>query len=198
MSDLFDVHKKVQQGDQWRGTVEVNIEDEPLEVQIRSLYTRDEWPRVKDMMDFESLQETLQELQDEFSDLDEETRERFKELREIDDRSEAEQAEFEELSDELEVYQRAIFELVSENNVKALYEAARCAIVPDSEDVDMVMEMSFKEQEEMFDDRAQTRGEARELLKETLVEDIVSKDTSFAAFSIGLEAFFETLGGQGN
>lgn len=203
MSDLLEVDTKVRQGAEWRDYVTHEIDGEEKRLCYRDLFD-DENAEVVSIVGREKFEELIEEYSDSISEEDQESVERYQELiskRESEDGlTDDEEAELEELEDEVDMAETAVLDLITPDFVEAMHTAVEFMVCPDDDDVDRVMEMSFAEQEELFGDgnRAKTREQAYDLLKEHIPKRITENSTDYTAFTLGMKLFFRTRNASGN
>lgn len=201
MSDLFAVDSKVQQGLEWRGTVEVEMDGESLELQHRDLDT-EEFSHTMDIIG----EETFADLQERFGEmdgdaeleLDESDLNRIDELQSKDELTDEEQAELAEYSDKVGGVDQIMAIVSTPSIVEGCRYAAKLAVVPDDDDIDHVMDMTLTEQEETFGETAKTRQQARKLAKERVkhIVDNARPRQGFTDIVIGLNVVFASTGGN--
>lgn len=198
MSDLFAVDRQVKQGAEWRDYVDVTVNGEDYELCIRQLQD-DEFSHVVDIIGQDTFKEKLDDLSEnaDESGLTKEDLDRIEELQSMDadEMSESEKRELEQYASDAEALEESLA-MMDPAMVEGMHYAGRQAVVPDEDDIDAVLEMSFNDQEELLGDKARTPDQAEELAKER-VYAIFEQSTGFTAYQIGFTAFLASLG-QGN
>lgn len=197
MSDLFEVDRKVKEGAAWRSYITVDIDGEEYELCYRQLHD-DEFASVVDIIGQETFQQKFEEFgevaDEEVADLSEEDLDRIEELQSKETLSNEERAELNEYAEQVDSMD-SMLGMMDPDLVEGMHYAGRCAIVPDDEDVDQVLAMTFDEQEELFGETAKTETQARELAQKR-VDAIFADSTGFDAYLIGFEAFLESMSGN--
>lgn len=188
MSDLFKAREKVEQGDSWRGSVTVTIDDEQMDLTVRQLRDTEYWGTMGliDRDELEDLQESLPQ----------EKMESYRELRDADSLTEEEEAKLQRVQEDLESADVDLFDVISEETFEGIRKAAKCGIVPDEEDVRGAIVEHGDEIEEKYG-RA-TSEEARQFLNDIVIPQTIDRSTGFASFSIGIKVVTETFGDSGN
>lgn len=198
MSDYFDSRKKLVQGNEWRGTITVNIDDNEYEWTARQLKD-DEYFDVINDIDRESIQQFRDEV-------DEDKLEEFRELQDKDERTDEEEERYEELRDEIE--DSNILDRIDDETFNAVRRAGMYGVVPSDDDLDEVMNMTFDRQTDIFkgivdkvpeiydeDSRKvviQSRDDARKAVKEDMKERLRNA-TNFVSFEVGMQVLSVTM-----
>lgn len=198
MSDLYRADTKMKEGASWREYVTVEIGDEELELCHRDLFT-DEFSHAMDIIGEESfarMQEQFAEMDD--FDIDESDIERIEELQSKDDLTDDERAELEEYAEKTGGVDGMMAIISDPSVVEGARYAARLGVVPDDDDIESVLEMTFSEQEEVFGDTAKTRDQAEELAQKRVVSIVENSKprTGFTDVILGLNVLFSSLGGN--
>lgn len=188
MSDLFKTRKKVEEGAEWRGTINVSIDGDQQELCVRQLRDHEFW-EVMSLVD----EDELQDLQGE---LPEEKMEEFRELRDADDLSEEEEGRLESLQDELEGSEVNIFDALSYDTYKGIKETAKYCVEPDAEDKREALVEFGDEIEEEYGRTADE--EAQKWVNHNVINPMIENSTEFASFTIGIKALTESIGETGN
>lgn len=188
MSDLFKTRKKVEEGAEWRGTIDVEIEGDSMELSVRQMYDPEFW-EVMSLVDTDELEDLQAELPDE-------KMEEFQELRDKDDLSEKEEKKLSNLQEELENEEVNMFDTLSDDTFEGIRRAAKYGWVPDEHDA---REALTQYGQEIQDEYGQaTTEEATDWLQENYIEPTVDRATGFASFAIGIKVLTETIGDTGN
>jgi predicted DNA binding CopG/RHH family protein len=188
MSDLFKTRKKVEEGAEWRGEINVELDGETMELAVRQMYDPEFW-EVMSLVDMDELEELQAELPEEKMD-------EFNELKEQDDLDDDEQERLSELQAELESQDIRMFDALSDDTFEGIRSAAKYGWVPDEEDArQAVMEHGDALDEEYG--RATTE-EAKEWLQDHYIEPTIDRATGFASFAIGIKVLTETIGDTKN
>lgn len=188
MSDLFDVRAKTEQGASWRGTIQVEIDDEVQELTVRQLRDPEFW-EVMSQVDTDE----LEELQ---SSLPEEKMEEFRELQESNDLSEEEEERLAELQHEVEEEEISLFDTLSYETYEGIKLAAIYGIEPDEQDVRHALTEFAGEIEAKYG--GTSNDDARQYINDHIIEGMIENSTDFTSFAIGVRALGETLGDSGN
>lgn len=189
MSDLSAVRAKVEEGIEWRGQIRVTIEDEEHELTVRQL--RDpEFFRVMSLID----RDELQELQ---SEMPEEKMDEYTDLQRKEELDDEERERFEELEAELEAETGDIFEVLSEETFEGIRLCAKTAVVPDEEDLRQAFMDRAPEIEEEYGVKVETVDDVEQALQDD-IDDMIDNATQFVSFTIGIQAFVETVSDEGN
>lgn len=188
MSDLFKARKKTEEGTDWRGTINVTMDDEQMELTVRQMNDTEYW----DVMSLIDTDE-LRELQD---SLPEEKMEQFQELRDKDDLDEDEEAKLETLQDELENSEVSMFDALSKDTFLGIKQAAKYGWEPDENDCREALIEHGGEIEEQYGKA--TTDEARKYLNKNVVHPTVENAQNFSSFAIGIKVLTETVGDRKN
>jgi hypothetical protein len=188
MSDLYGARAKVEKGTDWRGEITVAIDGDKQTLSVRQLNDTEFW----DVMENVDIDE-IKELQ---GDFEEDRLERFEELSEKDELTDEEETELENLQAEMEESNVNVFDVLSKSTFEGLKYAAKCAIVPDEEDVRKALVEDGEEIDDMY---GSTDNEAaRQYINDMVITPMIDESTDFSSFSIGVKAFMETLDTKGN
>lgn len=188
MSDLFEVRQKVEEGAEWRGEINVSIDEETKTLTARQLRDPEFW-EVMSLVDTEE----IEQLQDSLPD---EQMETVRELREKDELDEDEEARLEAVEAELEEADVDLFSVLSPDTFEGIRRAAKYGIEPDGNDIQRVLTQhggDIKEQYGVADEDA-----ARKWANENIIAPMIDDCTNFTSFTIGIKVLTETIGDTGN
>lgn len=189
MSDLFDVRQKVEEGADWRGSIQVSIEDESQELTVRQLRDTEFWDVMSDI--------NTDELENLQGDLPEDPMEEYNELQQADDLDEEEEARLEELQQEFEDDEAFnLFDTISKQTYNGLKKAAKYGIEPDEDDIQHVLTNRAGEIESKYG--KPNRDNARDYVNDHVIGPMIDKSTDFVSFAIGIRVFQATLDDAGN
>lgn len=191
MSDLLDVKQKVQEGIEWRGTIQVQLDDEEEhELSIRQL--RD--PELREVLDLIDRDE-LEELS---GDLPEDEIEEMRELQRRDaELSEDEQERLEELRDHLEEEAGDVLDVLSEETFTGIRRCAKHAIEPDGEDLEEAFKNRASAIEREYGYQVKHPEDVKPALQDE-IDEMVDDATNFASINLGIQCLLETVGEEGN
>lgn len=188
MSDLFETRQKVEEGAEWRGEINVDMDGESMTLAVRQMYDPEFW-EVMSLVDTDEL-EALQ------TELPEEKMEEFKELRDKDDLSEKEETKLSNLQEELEEQEVDMFSILSDDTFEGIRRAAKYGWVPDEHDARDALTQHGEDIKDEYG-KASTE-EAKNWLQENYIEPTVDRATGFTSFAIGIKVLTETIGDTGN
>lgn len=189
MSDLFDVRQKVEEGADWRGEIQVNIDGESQTLTVRQLRDPEFWDVMSDI--------NTDELENIDSDLPEDLMEEFNELQEADDLDEEEEERLAELQEQLEEEgDFNLFESVSKETYNGLKKAAKYGVEPDEEDIQYALTNFTEELQSKYG--GTNREAAVSYVNDHVIGPMVEESTDFASFAIGIRVFQATLDDAGN
>jgi len=188
MSDLFKTRKKVEEGAEWRGEINVELDGDTMTLAVRQMYDPEFW-EVMSLVDTDE----LEALQDQ---LPEEKMEEFKELRDKDILTDEEEERLSDLQAELDSEEIDMFEALSDDTFAGIRQAAKYGWVPDDEDCREALIEYGGEIEEEYG--RTTQEEAEKWLNEHYIAPTVDKATGFSSFAIGIKVLTETIGDTGN
>lgn len=187
MSDLFKAREKTEKGEEWRTTINVEVDDEILEFSVRQLVDPEFW-EVMSMVDLDE----LEDLQD---SLDDEQVEELRELRNKDELSEEEEERFSELQEAAEEGVE-IFDALSMETFKGIQTAAKYCLEPDEDDIQYALIERREDIADMYGDP--DREKAEQYVQDHVIEPTIDNATDLTSVAIGVEAIGETLGDEGN
>lgn len=192
MSDFSAVRQKLTEGSEWRGTIQVSIQGETHELTIRPL-TEDEFWEVMGKVDKSEIGSLKEELPAE--ELEE-----FRELQGQDEISEDEEERLAELEQLLEDESPDPTDVLSLDTFKGIKLAAKKGVVPSEEDKRRAFAERAREIEEEYGVSVQTVEDVEEPLNREVERmiDRATTRTGFAAFTIGMQVLFESVGEEGN
>lgn len=188
MSDLFETRRKVEEGADWRGKIEVAIDDDTHELTVRQLYDPELW-EVMSKVDTDE----IEELQDQ---LPEEKMEEFETLKEKDSLTDAESERLEELQTEVEDSDLNLFDVLSMETYDGLKTAAKYGVEPDEQDIQRALTENAAEISEMYG--ATNRENATKYVNDHIIATMIEESTNFTSFTIGVSVLGEALGDEGN
>lgn len=194
--DYITARRKITQGTDWRGTANVSIGGETMEIGHR-LLTEDEFLELKRVIPLSELQEYEEEDQSE-------AEERLQELQAKDDLTESEEGELERLQAEVASMQEEIEDVLGEDAYEMILESGKRAIAPTDADIDDFLDADPDLQCQIagVDSIKQlpahmSRDEAEEILEEDM-QRMVEGQPYPIKFTIGMQAFQETVRVLGN
>jgi hypothetical protein len=196
MSEYFKSREKLIQGNNWRGTIDVEIDDESYEWTVRQI-SDDEYFDVISDIDRDSLSQFR-------DDIDEDKLEEFRELRDRDDLDDDEQERHDELREELE--DTDILDRIDDDTFNAIRRAGMYGVVPSEDEVNHVMSLTFEEQDRLFSEhkdkvpeivhdgnvRIQSRDVGEKVVKEDIKERLRNA-TDFLSFEVGMQVLKKTM-----
>lgn len=188
MSDLFKTREKVEAGANWRGSINVVIDGEEMELSVRQLNDI-EFYEVMNLVDTDE----IEDLQDH---LPKEKMEEISELQEKDSLDDAESERLDALQEELEDQDVNIFDVLSLDTFKGIRKAAKYGVEPDEADKRDALSEYGGEIKEQYG-RA-TSENAGKWLNAHMIEPMIEDATDFASFSIGVKVLTESLDDEGN
>lgn len=194
MSEWAELRNQIQQGADWRGTVNVPVGDETFEITYR-LLTESERQSLLPRIDMKSLVEHREEGQSDAEEV-------VEDLQSADDLSEAEEEQLQEAQMDLARQRADLIDALGAETFEAIRDAGRIGIVPDEEDVSQVMEEPIAESRERFGpiddvpDAPETRAEAREAVVAEM-DHWLEQSPYPVKFTVGQEVFAATQG-EGN
>lgn len=192
MSDFDRVREKLMRGADWRGTIQVTIDGEEHELTIKPLTEEDFW-EIKGSIN----QDEIDELRE---NLPEEKLTEYRELQGQDELTDEESERLEELETFLKEEAPDPTEVLSIETFRAIKLAAKKAVVPSEEDKRAAFAERAAEIEEEHGVAVRQPEDVEEPLKKEAEEmiEMASVRTGFAAFTIGMQALFESVGDEGN
>lgn len=210
MSDLLQVDRKVQEGADWRGTVDVSFGEketvteggEEKEVSVtyelthRQL-TEQEFGEAVDRVGADNFEEKITSLEENTGDLNHDELEEIRKLSQQDPESlsEEERDRVESMMKTSDV--GGLFTMMDPDMINGLHYAAKKGVVPDEEDVKKALNMSPPEMQEAFGEMVKDEDEMWDKLNDR-VEKMVDNSVGFTAYSIGLEVLFSSMDDEGN
>lgn len=188
MSDLFKTRKKVEEGAEWRGEINVELDGETMNLAVRQMYDPEFW-EVMSLVDTDELEELQNQLP-------EEKMREFKELRDKELLTDEEEERLSNLQEELDSEEIDMFDALSDDTFAGIRQAAKYGWVPDAEDCrEALIEFGDEIKEEFG---STTEEEARKWLNKHYIADTVDRATGFASFAIGIKVLTETIGDTKN
>lgn len=184
MSDLFEVRQKVEEGAEWRGEIEVNMDDEHKELTVRQLFDPEYWEVMSliERKELNSYQEALPE-------------DKMEELNELQEAEDSDEEEIRELQAAIES-EADIFDYLSMDTYEGLQRAAKYAVMPDEEDVRYALTQHTDDIEEMYGGTSHEDAEA--YVKDHVVAPMIDRSTDFVSFTIGIQSLNASLEDEGN
>lgn len=189
MSDLFQTREKIEKGAEWRGELNVSLDDEMQTLQCRQLRDPEFW-EVMSQIDTDEL-EALQ------ADLPEEKMEELADLRERDEDLDPEEEErLQELQAEIEEEDIDLFDVISQETYKGIKQAAVYGVEPDQEDIQYALAEHAGEINDMYG--GTSSDEARQWVNDHVIKPMFERSTDFVSFSVGVKVLTETIGDTKN
>lgn len=189
MSGMSVAKQKLKEGKDWRGTINVTIDDEDVQLTVRQL--RD--PELEEVMGLISRDE-LQQLRDEYPD---DVMEELDDLREIEEPTESEKARIEELEGEIEDTDVNLFDILSDDTFEGIRQAAIYGVEPDDEDKQHAFTNRAREIEKEYGVKVSTLDDVVPALQDEW-EEHIRNATNFVSFQIGMRVLTETVESEGN
>jgi len=188
MSDLFEVREKVEKGAEWRGTIQVEIDDDVKELTVRQLRDPEFW-EVMSQIDTDEIEEFQNDLPDDVT-------EELRDLQQKDNLTAEEEERLEELQNDIDSDGLNMFETLSEETFQGIKQCAKYGVEPDGEDI---KEALTRHTEEIDNKYGGTNKEnAREFVNDHVIVPMVERSTDFTSFAIGVRVLGETLEDEGN
>lgn len=188
MSDLFEARAKTEKGADWRGSINVSINETEHNLTVRQLRDPEQW-EVMSQIDTDEL-EALQ------SELPEEKMEEYRDLSEKDTLTDDEQARLTELESSVEDSDLNLFDALSFETYKGLKQAAKYGVEPDQEDIRTALTQHTDTIQERYG--GTSNDEAKQFVNDTAIESMIEESTDFTSFAIGVKVLGETLGDTKN
>jgi len=188
MSDLFEVRNKTESGADWRGEIDVVVDDEHHELTVRQLVDPEFW-EVMSLVDTDE----LDELQ---SELPEDLMEEYDELQSKDNLSGEERERLEELQSEVESADINIFDTLSKDTFDGLVTAAKYGVEPDAEDVRYALANFTDDIDQLYG--GTSNEDAEEYVNDHIIGPMIDNSTDFTSFAIGIKVLGATLDDEGN
>lgn len=189
MSDLGAVKQKLKEGREWRGTINVEIDDEELSLTVRQLVDP-ELEEVLGLIDRDELKDLRSDYPDDLMD-------ELKELQRADDLDEEESERLSELQEEMEDYDVDMFNVLSQDTFKGIRKAAIYGVEPSDEDLREALAERAHEIEREYGVQVREPEDVKPALQEEWEEN-VKNATDFLSFQIGMQVLVETVGDEGN
>jgi hypothetical protein len=188
MSDLFEVRNKTESGAEWRGEIDVVIDEDHHELTVRQLLDPEFW-EVMSLIDTDELA-ALE------SALPEDKMEEYDELQESDDLSGEDRERLEELQAEIEESDINLFDTLSKETYEGLLTAAKYGVEPDAEDVRYALANFTNDIDDMYGGTA--NDDAEQYVNEQIIAPMIDRSTDFTSFAIGIKVVGATLDDEGN
>jgi len=185
MSDLAELDQKIQQGKEWRGTIEVELYGEQMELMIRQLLG----PEFEEVMKLINRQE-LKELRDEMPT------DAMEAVRDLGGRDDLGEDEEEALSEAREAVAEADVDpmsILSSQTLEGLRTCAQYAVVPDDEDLREAFTDEAPRYEREYGIKVKQPEDLREPLEDEIADQIADAP-QMGAINIGMQALVETIG----
>lgn len=192
MSDLFELRQKVEEGAKWRGSINVVIDDDSYELNVRQLRDPEFW-EVMSQVDEDEIEDLQNKLSEE---LGEEKMEELQELRDKEDLTDDEEEKLQAMQTEMENQDINLFDTISLDTFNGLRQAAKYGVEPDQQDIQRILTQHGAEVDEMYG-RA-TEDEARRWYNENELPALIDRCTNFVSFTIGIQVLGEAIGDTGN
>lgn len=192
--DYLTGRRKVSQGTDWRGTVNVSLGDDTVSWGHR-LLNESEFFEVKQII-------SLSEFED-YKDEDQpDAQERLLELQEKEELTDEEEAELQDLSREMAAETDKIEDALGDDAYDKLMWAGKQAVMPTDEDLeDLVFNAPKEIQSEILGDVPQHLSPDDPKVEEALKRDMVqtiSQQPFPIKLNLGMQAFMETIRVMGN
>ena len=187
MSDLYKLRQKATEGKAWRGSINVQVDGDDLELAVRQL-TDPEFYEVMSLIDIDEVSG------DAMADMPDDELERYNELVMADELSDEEAEEMAELEELLADSSGNMFQEISQDTFEGILLCAEYAVEPTDEDL-----MAFFDDHEWLSQIEDEHGvtiktpdDCHEYVKSDL-QDIIRNLTDFSSFNIGIQALIETI-----
>lgn len=188
MSDLFELREKVEDGANWRGSINVEIDDTVKTLTVRQLRDPEFW-EVMSKIDTDELEGLQDDIPDDVS-------EELRKLQESDELDDAEEERLEELQERIEADGVNMFDKISRETFEGIKQCAKYGVEPDEEDVRHVLTTQPGDIEEQYGGTG--NDEARQFVNDHVIEPMVEQSTDFTSFAVGIRVLSETLEDEGN
>lgn len=191
MSDLFEARRKTEDAAEWRGEINVSIDeddDETEQLSVRQLYDPEFW-EVMSKIDTDE----LEELQ---ADLPEDKMDKFRELQDKDELTDEEETELSNMQAEIEQEDLNIFKVLSYETYEGLKTAAKYGVVPDEQDVRTALTNHTNEIQEQYG--GTSNEDAKQYVNDHVIEPMIDNSVNLASFAIGVKVLGETFGDSKN
>lgn len=189
MSGLSTAKQKLKEGIEWRGTINVEIHGENVELTVRQLAD----PELEEVLGLIDRDE-LQELQEQYP---EDVRDEMEELRGQEDLTADEEERLAELQEEMEEADVDIFDTLSQDTFEGVRRAAVYGVEPDMDDMREALRERAHEIEAEYGIKVTEPEDTKPALQDEW-EELVRNATDFVSFEIGMECLMATVGDEGN
>lgn len=189
MSDFHKTKQKLKEGAEWRGTINVSIDGEDMELTVRKL--RD--PEYEEVMGLISRDE-LEALREQMPT---EKVEEHRELQRAEDLSDEERERLDELEAEIREESPSLFDVLSEQTFDGIRRCAKYGVEPDEEDLAHAFRERATQIEREHGIKVQTPEDIEGVLKKEMQQHI-DEATNLASFQMGMEVLVETVGDEKN
>jgi uncharacterized protein YaaR (DUF327 family) len=188
MSDLFELREKVEDGAQWRGSINVEVDGEVQTLTVRQLRDPEFW-EVMSKIDTDELEGLQDDIPDDVS-------EELRELQEEDNLDAEQEERLEELQERIEDNGVNMFDKISRETFEGIKQCAKYGVEPDEDDVKHVLTTQAGDIQEQYGGTG--NDEARQYVNDHVIEPMVEQSTDFTSFAIGIRVLSETLEDEGN
>lgn len=188
MSDLFEARQTVEEGAQWRGSINIMMDGDHKELTIRQLRDPEFW-EVMSLVDRSEL-EALQE------DIPEDKLQELRDLRDADELDEEDEARLESLQDSIEEEDIDLFDTLSYDTFRGIQKSAKYGLEPDSSDKQRIITEHAGEIDEQYG--RVTDEEATEWAQHNVINPMIERATNFESFTIGMKVLTKSIGDTGN
>jgi hypothetical protein len=185
MSDLHEVSQKTKEGNEWRGTIRVQIDDDEHELTVRQLVDP-EFHEVMSMIDRDELQELR-------ADLPDDEMEEYRELQQAEELDDEESERFEELRETLEESTGDLFDTISRETFEGIRTCAKYAVEPDDEDRREAFRERAGQIEREYEIKVREPEDVEPALQDE-IEQMIDNSVRLTSFTIGIQALVETVG----
>lgn len=189
MSDFHKTKQKLQEGIEWRGSINVSIDEETHKLSVRQL-SGPEFEEVMHLVDLDELK-AFQEA------LPSDVRDELHELQDKEELDEEEEARMAELEEQLKEAGVNIFDYLSTETFEGIRKCALYGVEPDDEDMQYALKNRASAIEEEFGVHIKYPEDTREPLKQEM-QDLIRRSPRMTSFTIGIQVFMETLDEEGN
>lgn len=184
---------KINEGTDWRGTIEIELGDETVEYTHRMLH-ESELIRVRNTIDQNAVDSDT-------DDIDEDARDRLVELQQKDELTDDERDEMRELGKDLAGDEDTLMDALSEDGMYLLMEMGRNAICPSEEYVDWTFSQKPATQCEHMGVESVPNPMTKEVVADELQSELrndIDGQPYPIKIQIGMAAFAETMSVLGN
>lgn len=188
MSDLFEAREKVEKGAQWRGSINVDINEEAHNLTVRQLRDPEQWEVMQDI--------DLDELDALQGEIPEDKLEELNELQDADELTEEEEDRLGEIQSEVEEEDIDLFSTLSYETYEGLKTAAKYGVEPDQSDIRTALTQHTGDIRDKYG--GSSEEEAKKYVNDYVIAPMIEESTDFTSFAIGVKVLGETLGDTKN